>query len=63
MKKTATTYCNAKFCITINEEIKDSVYISVHNFGEPCNGILKHWGTRESLIKELEEIISEIKKI
>lgn len=45
----------------MNEEVKD--YISIHDFGEPCSGVLKHWGSSKSLIKELEELIDAIREL
>ena len=47
--------------VQINEETPD--HISVYDGFEPCSGVLKHYGTREELIKELEEIIEIIKKV
>jgi len=62
MKKILTTYANNTVCITVNEESAE--HISVHDLsGEPCSGILKHWGTRAALIRELETIIISIKGI
>lgn len=45
MKKIYTVYAPNKTngaIITVAEDTKD--HISVHDFGEPCSGILKHWG-------------------
>lgn len=62
MKKTSTTYnVENEFCITVNEEAVD--YISIHDFGEPCSGILKHWGSKKTLIAELRNIIKEIENL
>ncbi len=64
MKKIQTTYTSKTFeglTITVNEETTD--HISVHTYGEPCSGILKHWGTRAELIGELKLIIEAIKKL
>jgi len=61
MKKVLTTYSNTEFSISVNEEYPE--HISVHQFGEPCSGILKHWGTRADIIKELEAVIRAVKKI
>jgi len=61
MKKYQTTY-TGKYCqITVSEEIKD--HISIQDFGEPCSGILRHWGTKKELIKELQNIIKEIEEL
>jgi hypothetical protein len=67
MKKTSTTYSTVDtgdsrvINITINEEYP--AHISVHDYGEPCSGFLKHWGTREQLIRELEKTIEAIKEL
>lgn len=64
MKKVSTTYSsdNHDFQITVNEDL-DFKHVSVHDHGEPCSGILKHWGKPEDLIKELELIIKELQEI
>lgn len=61
MKKSQTTYYNNNFCVTVNEEVKD--HISVHDIGEPCSGVLRHWGNKKQLIKELREVIKEIENL
>ncbi len=66
MKKVTTTYVSSEkslkaILITVNEEVKD--HISIHDYGEPCSGILKHWGSSKQLIKELESIIKAIKEL
>ena len=65
MKKSQTIYSVRKkdfsFCVAVNAESPG--YISVYDGIEPCSGVLRHWGTREQFIKELETIISEIKKM
>lgn len=65
MKKLSETYQlieNKRWSVqmTINKELGD--HVSIHEFGEPCSGILKHWGSKKDLIKELENIIEELKK-
>lgn len=55
MKKIKTTYSNDNFCITVNDEVFN--HLSVHDCGEPCSGILKHWGTKRELLDELKGII------
>jgi len=56
MKKLSTTYNLSTYTLlTVNEEVKD--HMSIHDYGEPCSGILKHWGSKSELIKELKEII------
>ena len=61
MKKIQTTYfdSNSNLCLTINNDVEDS--ISIHEFGEPCSGILKYWGKRKNLIDNLEKAIKFIK--
>ena len=61
MKKASTTYYNNTCHITVNEEVKD--HISVHDGGEPCSGLMRHWGSKKEIIKELEEIIEAIKNL
>ena len=62
MKEVSKTYSNNNILITVNKEV-GYPHISVHEYGEPCSGVLKHWGSPEKLIKELEEIIKEIKDL
>lgn len=62
MKKTQTTYSTNKFSITVNNEIPED-HISIHDGGEPCSGVLRHWGRPQKLIEELEEMITVIKDI
>lgn len=50
-----------RLMITVNEEVKD--HISIHEYGEPCSGIIKNWGTPKQLIKQLEEAIDAIKEL
>lgn len=66
MKKIRTTYTlveNQRWScyLTENNEVKNNY--SIHDFGEPCSGVIKHWGTKEAIIKELEAIIKELKKL
>lgn len=62
LKKVQTTYSSAGgYNISINEEVPYK-FVSVHQ-GEPCSGILRHWGKPRELIKELEEIIKALKEI
>lgn len=66
MKKTSTTYelvSNMKWSalLTKNEESENSY--SIHDYGEPCSGVLKHWDTIENHIGFFEKIIKELKKI
>ena len=66
MKKISTTYsCLAKngyrnWYITVSDDNAD--HLSVHNI-EPCDGVLKHWGTKKELIDELKEIIKSIEEV
>jgi len=60
MKKTQTVYkLTENVMMTVNEETGD--HISIHDYGEPCSGIVKHWGTKKEIIKELESIITALK--
>lgn len=69
ISKSSTTYSTIigsredarSICVTVNHEA-GVPHISVHE-GEPCSGILKHWGSPENLIAELEQIIKVIKEI
>lgn len=61
MKKVFTTYSNKGVYITVNGEVDD--HISIHEGAESCSGILKHWGSKKELIKELEDIIKMIKEL
>lgn len=63
MKKLQTTYQlieNKRWSIflTKNEETGD--HYSIHDSGEPCSGVLKHWASKEDLIKELQAIIKAL---
>ena len=61
MKKIQTTYqLTDDTLLTVNEEFTD--HVSVHGYGDPCSGILKHWATRKSIIKELQTIIAALEK-
>ena len=56
MKKIQTIYELTKnIQLVQNEEFKE--HISLIEFGEPCSGILKHWGSIKEIKKELESII------
>lgn len=61
LTKTQTTFAveRTNFILTANEEAKP--YVSIHEYGEPCSGVLKHWGTPEELIAECEHIIKILK--
>lgn len=66
MKKVQTTYLlvnNQRWSalLTKNEEIEN--HYSIHDFGEACSGVLKHWDTIENHIAFFEKIISELKKV
>ena len=65
MKKITTEYVlldndNWSVYVTVDEQEKR---ISLHSLGEPCNGILRHWGTKEELIIELNAIVESLKKM
>jgi len=60
MKKLQTTYqLTNDIQLIKNEELGD--HICLINFGETCSGILKYWGTKEKIIKDLENIIKKLK--
>lgn len=64
MKKAHTMYSadirDGIAMLTVNEEVDDNV--SLHEWGEPCSGILKHWGTHRELINELGQYILLLKQ-
>ena len=61
MKKLETRYeLTADTQLIINHESVDC--ISVVNFGDPCSGMLKQWGTRKEIIKKLRQIADLIEK-
>ncbi len=37
-------------------------HICLIEYGEPCSGILKHWGSVNELIKELRNIADKLEK-
>lgn len=60
MKKISTTYrLTDEVQMIVNEEFPD--HICLINYGEACSGILKHWGTKKTIIRELEDIIKKLK--
>lgn len=62
MKKTSTTYSiTSDTLLTVNEQF--SSHISIHSYGEPCSGIIKHWGTKEEIITELKTIINALENL
>lgn len=66
MKKIQSTYLlvnNKRWSalITKNEETEN--HYSIHEHGEPCSGVLKHWDTLENHIEFFEKIIKELKKM
>lgn len=59
MKKIQTTYELTKnIQLVQNEEFKE--HISLIEYGEPCSGILKHWGSKTEILRELNEIIAKL---
>ena len=61
MKKTSTTYkIFHDIFLTVDEE--SAGHVSIHEYGEPCSGILKHWNDINGHIAELGMIIHELKK-
>lgn len=65
MKKATTTYYEHLKCRenTVYITVDEGNRISLHDYGEPCSGVLRHWGTREELKKELQELIKIIDEI
>ena len=61
MKEFQKTLVGKNYLYTISLERGN--HISVHDHGEPCGGILRHWGTKEALIKELQQIIKELETL
>ncbi|TAK94656.1 hypothetical protein EPO05_06025 [Patescibacteria group bacterium] len=65
IKKSQTTYYitegQKSFCVYINEEVAN--HMSIAEYGEACSGVLKHWGSKEELIAELELMIKALKDI
>lgn len=70
ISKSSTTYSSIfgtrsdprSVCVTVSHEAGNP-HISVQEYGEPCSGILRHWGSPEALIAELEQIIKVIKEV
>lgn len=66
MKKVQSTFKiveNQRWSVylTKNEEIDN--HYSIHDSGEPCSGVVRHWGSKEDHIELLEKIIKELKKL
>ena len=58
-EKIETRYALGMNCqLIVNEEVKDNMCLV--DLGEPCSGILKHWGSKKQLINELKLIIKEL---
>jgi hypothetical protein len=56
IKKIQSSYSlGNNFVLHVNEEFPD--HMSVTEFGEPCSGILKHWGSKRQLIGELKSLV------
>jgi hypothetical protein len=63
IKKTQTTYTfyvrrnedYDAYDLVVSEETPDHVCVCTV---EPCDGVLRHWGTRKELVDELKQIIS-----
>jgi len=61
IKKIKTTYnLTDDLFVTVNEEIGD--LISLHDFGEPCGGVLRYWNSKEKTILELRRIADLLEK-
>lgn len=66
MKKVQTTYVlvsNVKWSALLTENNEIENHYSIHDYGEPCSGVLRHWDTLENHIGFFEKIISELKKV
>lgn len=67
MKKINTQYIlvdNKRWTVLLTESHEDEIpRYSLHEYGEPCSGMLKHWDTKENHIEFLERIIKELKKL
>ena len=62
MKKIETRYVlTDNLYLIINEEVKD--HMCLVEFGEPCSGILRHWGSQDDLVVELKKIIEKLEDI
>jgi hypothetical protein len=58
MKKITTIYqLTENVQLVQNEQFN---HISLVEYGEPCSGILKHWGTKAEILRELNEIIAKL---
>jgi len=58
-----TTYqLTNKIQLIHNEEYKEHIcLVELRGInGEPCSGILKHWGSKDELIEELKEVLAEL---
>lgn len=66
MNKIETKYLlveNQRWSVYLTESHESDIKrYSVHEIGEPCSGVLKHWDTKENLIKDLQKIISKLEK-
>lgn len=66
MKKVQSTYIlvdNIKWSALLTKNEESENCYSLHDYGEPCSGLLKHWDTIENHIGFFEKIIKELKKI
>ena len=66
MQKIKETYVTkGGVCITLNLETNgvQNMVISLHDAGEPCSGLFRHWGSPERFIKYMEDLIEELKKL
>ncbi len=66
MKKVQTTYVitdNQKWSALLTKNEESENRYSIHDYGEPCSGVLKHWDTLENHIAFLEKVVKELKKL
>lgn len=66
MKKVRTTFilvANQRWSALLTKNEEDENSYSIHEYGEPCSGVLKHWDTKENHIAFFEKCIKELKKL
>jgi hypothetical protein len=66
MKKVQSTYTlveNHRWTVLLTKNEEDENSYSIHEYGEPCSGVIKHWASKEDHIALLERIIKELNKL
>lgn len=63
LTKVKSTYAieHTALVLSVNEETPFQ-HVSIHEYGDPCSGVLQHWGTPDELIEECEHIIEVLKE-